>query len=430
MDRKILGLAIPNIISNLSVPLLGMIDTALMGHLGNEDQIGAIALGGVIFSFIYWGFGFLRMGTTGLTAQALGSKDKSETISILVRGLIVALTMATLVFALQIPIGYLSFNIIDGSPEVEQFARQYFFIRIYAAPATLCLYAFHGWFLGMQNSKIPMVLTVFGSLENIGFNLLFIFGWGMLSDGVAWGTVLAQYSTLLLALWFFRRKFSEYIQYISAKAIKNIEQLTRFFRVNSDIFIRTLCLVFTLSFFTAKSAEFGDLALAGNSILLILFNLIAYGVDGFAFAAESLVGKAYGENDQKGLSKIINRIFVWSLGLAAIFCLTFLFAGKNVLSLFTDKAYIIEAALPFLPWIIIAPLINAFPFIWDGVFIGLTRTKPMRNTMLLSTFLLFLPVFYISYPHIGNHALWLAMTIFMLGRGIGLTFYYRLRKTK
>ncbi|MFT6849401.1 MAG: MATE family multidrug resistance protein [Sphingobacteriales bacterium] len=430
MDKKILGLAIPNIISNLSVPLLGMIDTALMGHLGNEDQIGAIALGGVIFSFIYWGFGFLRMGTTGLTAQALGSKNQSETIAILIRGLIVALSMATLVFALQVPIGKLSFFIINGSPEVEKYASQYFFIRIYAAPATLCLYAFHGWFLGMQNSKIPMFLTIFGSLANIGFNLFFIFGWGMLSDGVAWGTVLAQYSTLLVALWFFRKKFVGYLSHISMHAIKNVEQLTRFFKVNSDIFIRTLCLVFTLSFFTAKSAEFGDLTLAGNSILLILFNMIAYGVDGFAFAAESLVGKAYGEKDKKQLQTVIKRTFLMSLGLAIFFSLVFLIAGKNVLYLFTDKEDIIKAALPFLPWIIIAPLINAFPFIWDGVFIGLTRTKPMRNTMVLSTFLLFLPIYYFTQPILGNHSLWLAMTIFMLGRGLGLTFYYRFRRSE
>ncbi|MFT7298290.1 MAG: MATE family multidrug resistance protein, partial [Sphingobacteriales bacterium] len=221
-----------------------------------------------------------------------------------------------------------------------------------------------------------------------------------------------------------------YLSHISMHAIKNVEQLTRFFKVNSDIFIRTLCLVFTLSFFTAKSAEFGDLTLAGNSILLILFNMIAYGVDGFAFAAESLVGKAYGEKDKKQLQTVIKRTFLMSLGLAIFFSLVFLIAGKNVLYLFTDKEDIIKAALPFLPWIIIAPLINAFPFIWDGVFIGLTRTKPMRNTMVLSTFLLFLPIYYFTQPILGNHSLWLAMTIFMLGRGLGLTFYYRFRRSE
>jgi multidrug resistance protein, MATE family len=423
LNRKILRLAIPNIISNLSVPLLSTVDTAIVGRLDHVYYLGAIAVGGMIFNIIYWGFGFLRMGTTGLTAQAFGGGNRSEEASVLGRAMLVALTGSVLVILFQVPIIDLCFRIIDSSAEVEEFARVYFMVRIWAAPATLSLYALQGWFLGMQNARYPMILTIFVNLVNIGCTLFFVYGLGMTVEGVALGTVCAQYSGLVLGLILFRRRYGSVAKSFSMTAIRQVDELKRFFLVNRDIFIRTLCLIFAFSFFTAKSAEAGDEILAVNTILLQLWHILAYGVDGFAFAAESLVGRYTGAKDRKNLRLAIRYNLYWGLGIGLAVSVAYFALQEQILFIFTDKEEVIALAMAYFIWTVFAPLINSFCFIWDGVFIGATATAPMRDSMIMASFLVYLPVYYLTVPHIGNHSLWLAMTAFMVARGIALLWY-------
>ncbi len=423
MNKQILRLAIPNIISNLSVPLLGAVDTAVLGHLDEIYYLGALAVGGIIFNFIYWGFGFLRMGTTGLTAQAYGTKDDVQVFLILMRTLLIALAGALLLILSQKLIAMVSFSLIKTTPEVKQFAEEYFYIRIYAAPATLALYALHGWFLGVQNAKYPLILTVFVNVLNVIFNLIFVYKLGMKADGVALGTVIAQYSGLVLGLILYLKKYSSYSIKINRNLLFEKIALKRIFVVNTDIFIRTLGLIFTFSYFTAKSAEGGNTILAVNSILLQLVNILAYGVDGFAFAAESLVGKYIGAKDKLNLRKTINYSFIWGIGLGVIISFCFWLFDEPILRVFTDKEDIILLCMSYMIWIIIAPLTNSFCFIWDGIFVGATATAPMRNSMLFCTFAIFVPVYLLLRDSLGNHSLWLALTLFMVMRGITLTIY-------
>ncbi|MCB0852908.1 MAG: MATE family efflux transporter, partial [Bacteroidetes bacterium] len=264
MNKTILRLAIPNILSNISVPLLGVADTALMGRMESEVYIGAIALGSIIFNFIYWGFSFLRMGTTGMTAQAFGQNNPAESVSILGRALLVAMIGSFLILISQAGIEWLSFALIDGDESVKMLAREYFYIRVYAAPATLGIYALHGWLLGMQNARYPMIVVIIINCVNIALNFAFVMGLDMKSDGVALATVIAQYIGLLLSLWLVWGKYRSFLTQLNINSILFIPALKRFFTVNSDIFIRTICLIFTLSFFTAKSSSLSTLTLAAN----------------------------------------------------------------------------------------------------------------------------------------------------------------------
>ncbi len=421
VNKKILRLAVPNILSNLTVPLLSSVDTAIMGHLPDPSYIGAIAIGSMIFNFLYWGVGFLRMGTTGLTAQAYGQKSNSEIIMTFSRALIVALGIAIIFLITKDLIDYISFNLINGSEEVENYARIYFQIRIFAAPATLSLYALHGWFLGMQNSRFPLYLSVLVNVLNIILNFIFVYRFNLTVDGIAWATVISQYTGLFFGLFLMRKYYSGVFRYFDKQKILELEKIKKFFNVNFDLFIRTLFLIFVFSFFTAKSAEFGDTILSANSILLQLWLILSYGVDGFAFAAESLVGKYLGGNNKRLLMKTVKYVFGWGLGQGIALSIIFLFWIREVITLYTNQQEVIETAMVFAGWTIIAPLINAACFIWDGIYIGATAAKPMRNSMIFSVIFVFLPLFYLLLPLWGNHALWLAMISFMLARGVTLT---------
>ncbi len=421
MNKQILRLAIPNIISNLSVPLLSCVDTAILGHFSQIYYLGALALAGVIFNFIYLGFGFLRMGTTGLTAQAYGNRDEKETLRILLRTLLIAFTFGIIMILLKNVIDSIGFHFLKATPDVKANARVYFHIRIYAAPATLGLYAFHGWFLGMQNAKYPLYLAVLVNIANIAFNLMFIFRFNMKSDGVAYGTVIAQYLGLAIAFVLYFKKYHKHSFSKIRQHLFERNALKRIFKVNTDIFIRTLCLIFTFNYFIAKSAANGDLILAANTILFQLTLILAYGVDGFAFAAESLVGKFIGSNNFAQLKRTINYSFFWGMGFGAVFAIAYTFGSKPILMIFTNNKDVIELCGEFMIWIVIAPLINSFCFIWDGIFIGATATKAMRNSMLLCSFAIFLPCAMFLHNYLGNHGLWMALTIFMITRGITLT---------
>jgi len=425
LNKQILALAIPNILTNLSVPLLSSVDTAVVGHLDEVYYLGAIAIGSMIFNFIYWAFGFLRMGTTGLTSQAFGKKDEKEIALNLFRPLLVALFGAIVLISLQYAIAEISFMIIDASAEVEKHAMKYFYIRIFAAPATLAIYVFHGWFLGMQNAKYPMILLITVNVLNLLFNLLFIYQFNMTSDGVALGTVIAQYSGLIIAIIIFNKKYQNYLKYFSLSEILNLSKLKTFYKVNSNIFIRTLALLFVLSYFTVESAKFGDDILAANTILLQMWIIISYAVDGFAFAAESLVGKFIGANDNDRLKLSIKYLFVWGLGIGLIFTLIYSLVGEVIITLFTDNKVVVELAVTFVAWTIVSQMVNSVSFIWDGIYIGATKTETMRNSMLFSAFIVFLPTYLLTKDYLGNHSLWLALTLFMVVRALSLTLTAR-----
>ncbi len=423
MNKKVLRLAIPNIISNLSVPLLGVVDTALIGHLEEVYYLGALAVGSMIFNFIFWGFGFLRMGTTGLTAQAFGEENKTDSFMTLARALMVAGVLSIIILILQFLIIDLSFWLIDASPQVERFTRVYYSIRIYTAPAVLGMYAINGWFLGMQNARYPMIVTVALNLLNIGLDFWFIYGLNMNIAGAAWGTLIARYIGFGLAIFLLVYRYRDWIASYLHKKLLQLEPVKKFFLVNRDIFIRTLCLIFTFSFFTAKSAEFGNVPLAANTILLQLLLIVSYGIDGFAFAAEALIGRFTGSKKFKKLKKAAKYCFIWGLSIGFAASLGYALFSKSILHIFTDQQRVIQTAMLYFGWVVAGPLVSSFCYIWDGIFIGSTATVPMRNSMLIATLVIFLPTYYLTVAYLGNHAIWLALILFMVGRGAALTFY-------
>jgi MATE family multidrug resistance protein len=425
MNKKILKLAIPNIVSNITIPLLGLVDLALMGHLDSDIYIGAIALGGVIFNFIYWGFSFLRMSTSGFTAQAFGEQNQTEAITILVRALLVAAVISFFILILQAPLAWGSFKIIGGSPEVENLAKEYFLIRVWAAPAALSLFVFSGWFLGMQNARYPMIIAIAVNVVNILLSLFFVFILKMNSDGVALGTVISQYVGLAIAFILFSRRYKKLVHKVSRKGILNVKILVEFFKVNTDIFIRTFCIIAVFTFFTSKSASINDTILAVNSLLIQLLLFFSFFIDGFAFAGEALVGKFIGAKDTVNLKRVIKLLFYWGLGLALVFTIIYLPGVNLILKLLTTQSEVIASAQPFLIWVILVPIATFGSFIWDGVYIGATASKAMRNTLLISAFVIFAPVYYFLSPHLGNHALWLGMLLFMFSRGVVQTILYR-----
>lgn len=419
MNRQILRLAIPNILSNLSVPLLGMVDTALMGRQEDPAYLGAVALGGMIFNFLYWSMGFLRMGTTGLTAQAFGQQDEKGQFRLLLQALLVAMAAGLSFVLLQIPIERLAFWLIPGEESVFELGREYYYVRIWAAPATIGLYVFNGWFLGMQNARVPMLLTIVGNTLNMALDLYFVNVQGMTADGVALATVIAQYTSLGLAIGCWLGLHRKLLRYLRAVQVLDRASLQRFFSVNRDIFLRTVALIFAFSFFTAQSSGLDPLVLAANQILLQYLHLMAFGVDGFAFAAESLVGRFVGAKDEESLRRVIRLLFRWGMGLGAAFSLVYLLGGDMMLRLFTDQVEVLAVAHEYVSWMILLPLCGAYAYLWDGIYFGATATQPMRNAMLLITGLVFLPLA-LAAPVWGNHVLWAALTLFMLARGIAL----------
>ena len=419
INKQIFRLTIPNIISNFSIPLLGVVDTSLMGRMETDHYIGAVGIGGVIFSFIYWGFGFIRMATTGLTAQAYGQNETSECGLLLQRSAFIGILCSFLLLIFQWFLADLSFVLIETSSQVEQLARTYFHIRICAAPATLCLHAFHGVFLGLQNATYPMLLTIIVNIINIVLNLVFVGSLGMKVEGVAFATVIAQYIGLMLAIGLFFYRYHYLFATWNLKNIFSISQLRRFVSISGDIFIRTLCLVFSFAYFTAKSASLGDTTLAVNTILLQYINLMSYAIDGFAFAAESMIGKYKGAQDLLNLKGTTKKIFLWSFLFAGLISFIFLLYGQQMLRFFTDQGDLIRQTTPYILWIIVAPVVNVAAYIWDGIYLGATAAKPLRNTMIISM-LIFISAVYLLLPY-GNHGLWGALTILLITRGVILS---------
>lgn len=417
MHKAILRLAIPNILTNLTVPLLGVVDTALMGNLDAPVYLAALGVGVAIFNFVYWGFGFLRMSTTGFTAQAFGADDEKAMGQILYRSMVIAGLIGLLLFALQQWIWQLGIWIINPDGRVDEVASTYFFIRIWAAPANLMTMVLFGWFLGAQRAVFPMVVAIVGNIVNIGFSALLVLEFDMSIAGVAWGTVVAQYLSLFIALGWLLLKYRSKARWPGWERLLDTSALKQLLQVNADIFIRTLCLIAVFTFFTAQSARYGNDILALNTVLLQLVSIVSYGIDGFAFASESLTGRFLGKRDPVLLRKAIRYIFGWGFALAIAISVIYAIFQQPIMKIFTIHQPVLELSKEFMVWVVLAPLVNCFAYLWDGIYIGATASKPMRNSMLAATLAIFLPLFYLLDLRWDNHALWLAFTVFMVARG-------------
>jgi len=424
MNRRILHLAIPSIVSNITVPLLGLVDVTIVGHLGATAYIGAIAVGGLLFNILYWNFGFLRMGTSGLTSQAYGRKDKEAEIRVLVQAVSVGLFSALAMLILQYPIERLAFRLLDTSAEVEQYAVTYFRICIWGAPAVLAQYGFTGWFIGMQNSRYPMYIAIVMNVINIVCSSCFVFLFGMKVEGVALGTVVAQYSGVIMAWWLWFYNYKELRGRITFKGSLQLIAMRRFFTVNRDIFLRTLCLIGVTTFFTSTGARQGDVILAVNTLLMQLFTLFSYIMDGFAYAGEALSGRYVGACNLVQLKRAVKALFGWGVGLSLVFTLLYGIGGENFLGLLTNDTLVIETAGHYFYWVLAIPLAGFAAFLWDGILIGATATRFMLWAMLVASGSFFV-IYYCFSGATNNHMLWLAFLVYLALRGIMQTLWSR-----
>ena len=412
------------IVSNVSVPLLGMVDTGVTGHLESPVYLGAVAIGATVFGFLYMGMNFLRMGTTGITAQRYGAKDNDGLRVSLGQALIVSLLIAVTLLALQLPIGRLAMSLIGAEPDVEAFALQYFSIRIWSAPGTLANYVLIGWFLGLQNARAPLLIFLTINITNIVLDLWFVLNLGMKVDGVALASVIAEYTGLAVALVFAAKALRARSGHWPFARLFNVRAYATFFAINAHLFIRTMALMFTFAFITAQGARLGGLVLAANAILINVQHLTAFALDGFAHAAEALVGKAVGEKRRDALERSVQLALKWSLIFAVCFCLLYLFLGPLLIRVLTDLPDVRSTTMRYLPWLIVSPLVSVWAFLYDGVYVGATRSREMRDIMLFSALVVFIPAWYLLQGF-GNHGLWLAFTLFMASRGIGMHIWYR-----
>lgn len=433
MRREIFRLALPSIVSNITVPLLGIVDLAIVGHMGNETYIGAIAVGTMIFNVIYWLFAFLRMGTSGMTAQALGRGDTAEVSALLYRSLGIGAALGLFFIIVQMPLRWLAIEMMQVQADAVELVCTYFNICILGAPASLCLFSLNGWFVGMQNTRIPMFVAIAQNMINILLSLAFVFGLGMKVEGVALGTTLAQWSAFLFSLFAALRLSAKHYRHAKPEllAIFSKASMTRFFTVNRDIFIRTLCLVAVNMYFTSAGSAQGTMTLAVNSLLMTLFTIFSYFIDGFAFAGEAMSGKAWGEHNGYSikLNSIKNNLLAIGALLGVCFTLLYYIGGTSFLSLLTNETKVISEASVYLPLVSLVPVCSFLAFVLDGVFIGITKTQQMLISCSIAAFIFFCTYFsFISL--MGNKALWLAYILFLVTRGVVLIICYQRIKHK
>lgn len=426
MNRKILNLAIPSIVANITTPLLGLVDTAITGHMGSAVYIGAIAVGGVMFNMLYWLFGFLRGGTSGLAAQAYGAGDRAACDVVLYRSLAVAAAVGVAMILLQWPLQGVLKLFVDSDPVTASLAGRYFSILIYGAPAVLATYALSGWFLGMQNSRMLMVTSIVINTVNIAASLALVYGLGWQIEGVACGTLIAQWTGLaagLLLLCRYRPR---------RHAIREIlrgGELKRFFRVNFDMMLRTVCLIAVTVWFTRTGASQGAVILAVNTLLMQLFLLFSYMMDGFAYAGEALVGRFTGSRDMASMHLCVKRLFMWGAIWAALFTALYFFGGEWFLGVLSSDSDVIAASSDYYLWAVSVPFAGFAAFAWDGVFIGATLTRQLLLSM-AGAMAVFFILYVTLFPSMGNHALWLAFVSYLLTRGAIQTWLYYNHKWK
>ena len=391
IDREILRIALPSILAGITVPLVGMVDIAVAGHLdgGAAAFIGGISVGSMLFDLLYWNFYFLRGGTGGLTAQAYGRGDRRECARLLVRSVGLALGIALLVLTIQIPFTKLAFLAIDCTPEVKALALKYFFLRVWAAPATLSLMALRGWFIGMQDSVSSMLTDLVVNGLNIILSIILALGagsWpGLGFAGVAMGTLIAQYAGLLFALGILAVKYRSVFDGFGSEDLQAAfrgSEIRRFFSINTDLFFRSIGITAIYIGFTMISAGYGDLTLAAGAILMKLLMLFSFITDGFAYAGQALVGKYIGMRRQDSTRESVRRVFVWSMAIAGAFLFIYGFGGIPLLRIMTSDSSVVEACRPYLPWLVLMPPLGCAAFAWDGIYEGATASRPMRNAML------------------------------------------------
>jgi len=416
-------LAGPIILSNISVPLVGAVDTAVVGHLPGPQSIGAVALGALIFSFLYWGFSFLRMGTTGFIAQAYGAGDWKGLSDTLLRVLILAPLLGLVTIVIGWPLIDFVLYLIDSSAGVEALAADYSHIRIWSAPAVLCVYAFTGIFIGMHNTRAAFVLQLILNITNVLLDLLFVLGFNWGVEGVALASVLAEYLAMLCGFYLLRTQIRNAIGHFNRARLLARDALVKLFAANSNIFIRTLCLLFAFSYFTAKSASQGEVTLAANAILLHLQSIMAFGLDGFAHAVEALAGSAYGAGRQRVFRRAVLLTSFWGAVIALLAGLVYFVFGNAIITLFTSIDAVADTASRYLPWMVIAPILSVWSFQLDGIFIGTGHTRAMRNAMIFSL-VAYLLLLQLTIPMFGNHGLFFGLAFFMLIRALTLLFYF------
>ncbi len=420
LNKQILRLAGPSILANITVPLVGIVDLAIAGHLGSAACIGGIAIGSMLFDLLYWNMGFLRVGTGGVTAQAYGRKDYRGIMNSFSQGIVTALGVALVIWLIQWAFVDIAFLFVKCSPEVESFAKLYFFIRVWAAPATLSLMVFKGWFIGMQNTILPMTTDIVVNVMNVAASYFFAIHLGMGIKGVAVGTVVAQYTGLLLAIVLMLANFSKLFKYINLRDSIKWKKIKGFFAMNGNLLVRSFCMLIVYIGFTAIAAFYGDDELAVSSVMMKMLLLYSYFVDGFAYAGEALSGRFIGEKDGTRLRLIIKYLFYWCFAISVISTVVYGIAGKPMIELLTDNASVLAASEPFLFWLLLMPVVSCIAFTWDGIYIGATATPALRNCMLWSAAL-----FLVSYIGLkglcGIQALYIAYFVHLLVRSIYMT---------
>lgn len=419
MHRKVLWLAIPMVLSNITIPLLGLVDAAVIGHLQHAWYLGGVALGSTVISVCFWLLGFLRMSTTGLTAQALGADNGFNLARVWLQGMLMALGFALLFLLAHRYLAELVFGLSSASEQVKQAAEDYFVVRAWSAPASLANYVLLGWLLGTQNARAPMWMVIITNTVNIALDLLFVIGFGWQVQGAALASVIADYSGMLFGLWcvwryWLRQQLPALVEVLRAST----QDLGRFVRLNRDIFLRSLCLQAAFSFMTFQGAAFGDQTVAANAVLMSFVMIISYGMDGFAYAMEAMVGKAIGARSEQQLKAAMVGSAFWSVIICVVLTLVFAYSGPALIGLITDIPVVQATAYEYLPWLVAMPLTSMWCFLLDGVFIGATKGREMRNSMFVAAVTYF--VLFFAFSDWGNHALWLAMLSFMAMRGVSL----------
>ena len=424
----------PVMISNITVPLLGLVDSAVLGRLPSPVYLGAVAVGGSLFSLIFWTFNFLRMGTSGLTSQAYGRNDGQALRDTLVQAMTLAVGLGLVLIFAGRPVMDLAMPFYQPSPEVVPEVYNYFLVRIWSAPATLANFAVLGWLLGRQIAKAPLIILVLQNSLNIILNLVFVLGLGMAVKGVALATVISEYASLALGLWLCAHYMAGVSGELRLKPALKLSAMKTLLMVNRRLFVRSLCLLMTMSLFTAWGARQGDMVLAANALLMNFVMLTSSALDGFAFAAEALIGKAAGAMNVREVRRILRSTLVCSVVMSVVISLVYWLFGHQLLAFMTDIDGLAEQAARYLPWLVIMPLAGVLSFWLDGVYIGLNRTGLMQNIMVLSTFVIFIPLLYLMQDF-GNEGLWLAFTVFTIARSSGmamsfLPLYRRIRENR
>lgn len=422
INRSVLTLAIPSILANITVPLVGMVDLGVAGRLGDAVAIGGMAISTMLFDLLYWNMGFLRVGTGGMVAQAYGRRDFAEAMRIFLQGIGTAAAIALIIFVIQYAYAELALRIIPCSDEVAALARKYYYIRIWAAPATLSLFVFKGFFIGMQNAVSPMIADITVNVANLGLSILFAIKLGYGFTGIAYAVLTAQYTGLILCVILLFVYYRRLFRYIDIKAALNLKGLGKFFGVNGNIFIRSLCFLGIYAGFTSFSANFGDELLAVNTIMMKLLLLYSFFIDGFAYAGEALTGRFIGAQDRLSLDLSVKIIFRWCLGIAVVSTLCYLFGSRLLVEALTDNPQVIADSGRFYPWLWIMPAVSCVSFVWDGIYIGATATRSIRNGMLFAAGGFF-AVYFLTERLIGVQALYLAFMTHCLIRTLWMSAF-------